>query len=433
MCTPWKKVALFLFCFCFRFFYGVNLTFGGEDERAVYLLGLEWATLGKWPFFGADIIHTTQQIPGALQSLLVGAGFSLLRIPEAPFIIVNFLSLGGLWLLARYLSPRISSLSFEWIFLFLASLPWTLEISTHVYNPSYLLLPAILFFIGFFETMPGLQRGIWSPWTCFFWFGISLGSIFQLHMSWPLLIPLAAYSLWTQRRAGFFKLIAYGTLGFAIPFSLVIPTFFHYGWREILSIGGDNTGWNGENARYLLENLVRMLFYGGYETWMFLGETAKERWNTLQQGPYLIPFFITLTLVGAFQLCYFLYAGMRALQQGTRFSKWVFRLFGFLFIESYGIFLISLRPPISRNFYLLIPVSLCLSLLAIEHFATTKKRLQWVKAIICMSVVYHCLLAYNRLQNFPKHTLYQERNVILKALSDQDPYEFEKPRYPEFH
>jgi hypothetical protein len=437
-CVEKKKVVLMVLLvigvFALRLWYGLNLCFGGEDERAIYLLGLEWASFDKWPLFGADIVHTQQQIPGALQSLLVGIGFSLLRIPEAPFVVVNLLSLGAIWLWADYMSRRISVLSFPWIFLFLASLPWTLEISTHVYNPSYLLLPAVLFFIGFFETMPGFTLGIWKPRTAFFWFGVSLGAIFQLHMSWPLLLPLVVWSLWVQRRAGVVSLGLWGALGFLIPFSLVIPTFLHYGWREILAIGGNNTGWNGENVGAFFPNLIRLLCYGTYEMFLFLGETAKERWETLRQGWYLVPFFGVLALVGAMHLLYFVYVGGQALRKGSHFSQWSFGLFTFLFLESYGIFLISLRPPVSRNFYLLIPVSLFISLLTLQFFGSTAKRVRWIQALICISVLYHGLLGYNRFTNFSAHhSLYHNRGVLVKVLKEKSPYEYEQPRYKQFH
>ena len=39
------------------------------------------------------------------------------------------------------------------------TLPWTLEFSTHIINPSYVLAPALVFFIGFFEAVPAFRLG----------------------------------------------------------------------------------------------------------------------------------------------------------------------------------------------------------------------------------------------------------------------------------
>ena len=40
------------------------------------------------------------------------------------------------------------------------TVPWTLQFSTHIYNPSYVLAGAIVFFIGFFEALPALRVGV---------------------------------------------------------------------------------------------------------------------------------------------------------------------------------------------------------------------------------------------------------------------------------
>ena len=40
------------------------------------------------------------------------------------------------------------------------TLPWTLQFSTHIVNPSYVLAPALVFFIGFFEAMPAFRLGV---------------------------------------------------------------------------------------------------------------------------------------------------------------------------------------------------------------------------------------------------------------------------------
>jgi hypothetical protein len=39
-----------------------------------------------------------------------------------------------------------------WTSLF--TLPWTLNFSTHIVNPSYVLPAQVMFFVGFFEAMP---------------------------------------------------------------------------------------------------------------------------------------------------------------------------------------------------------------------------------------------------------------------------------------
>ena len=42
------------------------MPFWFEDERQVYLIGLQSFARGEWPYFGADVVWTGGQVPGAL-------------------------------------------------------------------------------------------------------------------------------------------------------------------------------------------------------------------------------------------------------------------------------------------------------------------------------------------------------------------------------
>ena len=55
-----------------------------EDYTQVFLLGLGYYATGVWPYFGPDVTWTSSEIPGALQSLLVGVPFHIAPVPEAP-------------------------------------------------------------------------------------------------------------------------------------------------------------------------------------------------------------------------------------------------------------------------------------------------------------------------------------------------------------
>src|SRR4029450_770133 len=85
--------------FVLRVCYGLSLELRTGDDVQVYLLGLKFFTTGQWPFFGPDVYHETYtQVPGALLGLLVGVPLVLIRQPEAPLILLNILSLAGLFL-----------------------------------------------------------------------------------------------------------------------------------------------------------------------------------------------------------------------------------------------------------------------------------------------------------------------------------------------
>ena len=214
---------LFIFLYVFRVLFGLSHPFYGlgeidRDSLQTYLIGLKYYTTGLWPFFGPDQYHLDSggyysQIPGALEGVVVGWPFHVLPIPETPFLVLNLLSLSVLALLACYISRRLPELSFIFVFAWIALLPWTLNLSTHVFNPSYLLFGSVLFFVGFLEALPGLTLGWMRPSAAFFWMGLAIGWNMQFHFSWVLL-PLFVLLAFVWRRkdhlAGWGREIGWG-------------------------------------------------------------------------------------------------------------------------------------------------------------------------------------------------------------------------------
>ena len=139
-CCSWLLLCLFFGCApSFRTRY-----------KQIYLLGLKFYTTGTWPYFGPDVTHTIQ-IPGALQGLVVGLPFYVLPIPEAPYLLLNILSFSSLCFFAWYCAKRLPEIPKWFLWSWLLTAPWTLDLSTHIYNPSYILPGAILFFVGAIE------------------------------------------------------------------------------------------------------------------------------------------------------------------------------------------------------------------------------------------------------------------------------------------
>ena len=178
-----------------RLAFGLTSEFWSEDETQIYLLGLRYYATGHWPYFGADVVWTMSQIAGALQPLLVGVPLRIAPVPEAPFILLNLLSFAALCGLAAYITRREPTLPRWLVWGWLLTVPWTLQFSTHVNNPSYVLPAAIVFFIGFFEAVPALSLGVAAPRLAFFGMGAAIAWIMQIHLSWPLLLPFAAIAL----------------------------------------------------------------------------------------------------------------------------------------------------------------------------------------------------------------------------------------------
>src|SRR5437868_4845882 len=199
-----KFIFLFLFLFAFRTAFGLSGSFFSMDELQTYLIGLKCYCTHAWPYFGPDLIVTETgfqvQIPGALEGLLVGTPLFILPMPEAPYLFLNLLSLIGIAYLAWYISKRLPEIPFFFTFAWIALLPWNLNESTWVLNPSYLLLGSVIFFIGFMEAVPSLSiQFLTLPWA-FASMGFGLFWDMQFHFSWILLPPFVVFALWSRWR-----------------------------------------------------------------------------------------------------------------------------------------------------------------------------------------------------------------------------------------
>lgn len=157
----------------FRTFMGFS-KFWSHDEIQIYLIGLKSFTNDVFPYFGPDVVYTESEIPGGLQGLLVSMPLSWLKIPEAPFILLNILSFATLTFFAWYLAKRISNVPKWFIYLWLFTSPWAIEYATHIENPSYVVLGSILFFVGVFELGKFYPSRIIHPNLSFFFLGFAI-------------------------------------------------------------------------------------------------------------------------------------------------------------------------------------------------------------------------------------------------------------------
>src|SRR5919206_301909 len=87
------------------------------------------------------------------------------------------------WYCCRLL-PRLPRW-FVWAWLLTS--PWTLNLSTVIYNPSYVLAGGILFFVGALEVCPFTRRGLVPARLADASMGFGLLWAMQLHMSWVVL------------------------------------------------------------------------------------------------------------------------------------------------------------------------------------------------------------------------------------------------------
>ncbi len=349
--------------FVFRLIFGLRY-FWDEDARQVYLIGLKFFTTKTWPYFGPDVVYTASQIPGALQGVLVGGPLFLVPMPEAPFVLLNLLSVGGLALLAWYICRRMPGLPrwFVWLWLFIV--PWGLFVSTRTVNIDYLLVGAVIFFVGLFESIPSIRGGVVRPWLGGVMVGFGLLWIFQLHMSWPILVPLVGYAAVSGARADR-KVFAQTTIGFllgaALPALLLLPTFVAYGIFDGLGGTEQNVVYQFRNPLELLVTiLARFLSFASYELPYWMGGHTVDRIALLKRHAWVIPFAVALLVVGHLQPVVLLVEGFRRKVQ----REWpaVRNLTLATVVLLFLAFLFSIKGPSSHTFYLTFPLAMLYSM-----------------------------------------------------------------------
>lgn len=424
-----KFLLLFLFLFVFRTLFGLSLTFFGandieNDALQTYLIGLKFYTTGDWPFFGPDQYLMDRdffsQIPGALEGIVIGLPFQILPIPEAPFLVLNLLSLSALALLAWALSKRLPELSFAFIFAWLALLPWTLNRSTHVFNVSYLLFGSALFFVGFLEALPELSKKKISPRLAFALMGFGLFWDMQFHNSWVLLPPFLLGAFLQRRRKnlkGWGSEINGVLTGAVLPLALLAPTLAGYGLlRETAGLTAVSMGFNWENFKFLPTILARYLSFPCFEMPRFIGSGTAERTQFFKDAFWLIPPGIFLTLLGWVQPVVLLVWGWfkdrrhreGRLVQGLVMTGLLWTWFCFWFTSN---------GPAAHMYYVLFPLT------AVGFFyacARLAPKLFWRRfGLVCLLASLWFQTGY-LVKSMKGPSLFSDRARIVRAIDQRD-------------
>ena len=398
--------------FGFRLLMGLS-QFSDEDEFQIYLIGLKTCTSGTYPYFGPDVVYSASQIPGGLQGLLVALPIQALGIPEAPYLLLNTLSFAALLFFGWYLTRRIPGVPHWFVYLWIMTAPWTLEFSTHIENPSYVLPGAVLFFIAVFELSHLYDSKLIDERLSFFFLGFSLFWTIQLHLSWVLMLPfllLIIYRNKNQTRLLWHGL-RYFLLGAALPISTLLPTLFKYG-----SSGGveNNVVVNLDNLAYIPAVFTRFLSFASYELVRFIGVDNAERLNFINKHSWVLPFLLIALLTGIFQVLYGLYrlvrkSGSEEMLRAKRFAL------GSILLVCIA-FLFSITQPASHAFHILFPVSMWYTMYCYQDLF--KRRITpWVILFLVSGILFQTSLFLHRL---PTKSLFAWRDKVKEALVLQD-------------
>ncbi len=439
MSRPWRPapiatVALLAAAFAGRLLYGLSMPFWLEDERQVYLIGLRSFARGEWPYFGADVVWTGGQVPGALQGLLIRWALAIWPAPEAPFVLLGALSFAALSLLSWYLCRRLPDVPRWLIWGGLLTLPWALKFSTHVVNTSYVLTGSILFFVGFFEGTPAFSRRIVPFGLAWGLMGAGLLFVLQLHMSWVLLPPyvLVAASgvlfgrverLAMPRGRALASAIAGFGVGAAATGAFLVPTLLRHG------LGAGDTDvlhFSPQSPLGLITTAARVLSFASFETNRFLGMSTAERVLLLARMPWLVPFVVIVTLAGIVQPLWMAVTALRrtAPGDGGDWTRVRLLMAGTIALVYVGYFF-SVRGPQAHAFYVVFPVAAlfaasCWQVAARpaggqdEGAGRAGRRWERVAGgVLVCGVVMHAGLAIDR---WSTSSLYAHRDVVAAAI-----------------
>ncbi len=401
--------------FLFRLAFGLCSLLYTEDETQIYLLGLRYHATHAWPFFGPDVVWTESQIPGSLQALLVGVPFDVLPIPEAPYILLTLLSTGSLALFAWYLCLRLPELPRWLVWGWLMTLPWTLELSTHVINPSYVLPASLLFFIAWFEAWPRTSMGRIPPVISFLVMGAAIPWVAQVHMSWPLLLPFAGIAFLARVRQSP-RTIALSAAAFALGVAatgaFVLPTWLEYGWLDGSGGTGANIAPNWRNpVTTFVTTLARLLAFASYEVNRFIATGSARQTVFLQDHWWLIPAAAILWLIG---LLHPFWMALTAFRRSSRHTAWPavrWTLVGAAALVSISFFF-SAAPAQARSFYLMAPVGFVYAAYA-WTFVDSRRARAIAGIVLGLNVFLQASLAATRVSG---PSLYMNRERVLQAI-----------------
>lgn len=423
----WLFVSLLLVAFLFRLGFGLSSEFWFEDELQVYLIGLKFFSTGAWPYFGPDVVGLAYQIqiPGALQGLVVGLPLYIFPAVEAPFVLLNLLSLGALGLFAWYCVRLLPEIPAWLIWSWLLTAPWTLNYSTHIINTSYLLPGSILFFVGALELCPLTSKGLIRPRWAGLMMGLALCWTMQFHLAWVLLVPYALAAFYFQFRAQggtrLWQSLAWFACGAALAGAFLLPTYIKFGFLH--GAGGTNQAvtFNAGNVRRVFSPvegvLARFLSFASFEIPRFIGRNSAERWAFFKEELWLVPVTLFLLVVGILQpiaMVGLWFTKLRAHKEWTAIKLLALGSVLLLCLS----FLFSSKAPLSHTFYVLFPVAMIYSLYCWSPFLQKNGWQKFAGVCLACGVVFHAGLAAH---NFSRHSLYVNREIPQTAIRSKDP------------
>ncbi len=265
---------------------------GNGDESHVYILGLRFFTDHVYPYWGPDITYFSSSLAGGMQGLLIGLPLFVWAHPFSPYLFLFMMLCPAMIYLSWYISKLFPDLPRWLIYGAIALAPFTIHTGMKILNPAYVLffaIPFMLSLIEIFKIFP--KRYIGARW-CYFWIGLGVSAVFQLHASWAFLLILwgSAMVYTFLKRQSFAEIIPLylsTILGLIVGAVSLLPTLYHYGVGVLLQEAHSSSG-----LSFSIRNITdigALIYYFvtscGYEMNSFSGD---YRWMRLWAESYRV-------------------------------------------------------------------------------------------------------------------------------------------------
>jgi len=423
-----RKVFLLLFllfAFLFRLLFGLLLYGNPSDDIQTYIIGLKYYCTGVWPYFGPIVggseTSFVTRIPGALEGFLIGSILKVLPFAEAPFIVLNLLSMGAICFLAWYCHKRFPKFSLFWLLAYMLFLPWELCLTTNINNASFVLFGSVLFFVGFFEAVQELSLGLIPLQPCYAMMGFSLFWVMQFHLSWFFLIPfiLLVFFLqfirdWKKGLVG----VVFFILGAIPTASLLAPTLLKFGFERAASGKGFGQIFDLRNFHLWHVILQRFFSIANYEITYLWGSFESLQALIKKSAIFYVYYIFGYFLKYVAECQVFLLILFWFLKDHSRPGWKEFKYLGLLFYLFIWIsFWFTVKWPLPHIYHIAYPVVMIYSLYCWYRFVDWKWLVKAVHAIIVIGILFQTAFFLTRSHDY----IYQKRDKLQMAI-DQKKY-----------
>ncbi len=279
----------------------------------------------------------------------------------------------------------------------------------------------MLFFLGFFETVPAFRLGKIPTVLGFFLMGAAIAWIMQVHASWPLLLPYAA-GAWLSRWRSGARALAADAAGFVfgalLTGSLLLPTLIVYGMGAGSGGTGRNLALHPVNPVVMVDTLARLFSFPSLEIWRYMATDDGKRLMFLLRNLWLAPLAVAVWLAGILQPLWMVREWFRSRPgDDWRLLKWL--LVGTI-VMIYASYWFVIEPPQAHAFYVLSPLSFLFAAYCFAAVDSPRTR-KWAGVLLGLNVAFHVGQGWI---HWPEISLYRQREVVATALWLKEPEMF---------